>query len=42
MTENEKYCGKGYVAKANKGEVKQEAWIEVNNIFVLHEGVFFI
>lgn len=28
MTENEKYCGKGYVAKVNKGEVKQEKWIE--------------
>lgn len=28
MTENEKYNGPGYVAKANKGEVKQEAWIE--------------
>jgi len=28
MTENEKYCGKGYVPKVNKGEVKQEQWIE--------------
>ncbi|CAG5116547.1 unnamed protein product [Candidula unifasciata] len=28
MTENEKYCGKNYVAKVNKGEVKQEQWIE--------------
>ncbi|KAH9520309.1 hypothetical protein Btru_060461 [Bulinus truncatus] len=28
LTENEKYCGKGYVPKVNKGEVKQEQWIE--------------
>jgi len=28
ITENEKYCGKGYVAKVNKGEAKQDAWIE--------------
>ncbi|CAL1528729.1 unnamed protein product [Lymnaea stagnalis] len=28
MSENEKYCGKGYVPKVNKGEVKQEQWIE--------------
>ena len=29
MTEEEKYCGKGYVPKVNKGEAKQEQWIEV-------------
>ncbi|XP_005089829.1 cell growth-regulating nucleolar protein [Aplysia californica] len=28
ITEDEKYCGKGFVAKVNKGEVKQEQWIE--------------
>uniref|UniRef100_A0A0B6Z578 Uncharacterized protein n=2 Tax=Arion vulgaris TaxID=1028688 RepID=A0A0B6Z578_9EUPU len=28
ITEDEKYCGKGYVPKVNKGEVKQEQWIE--------------
>ncbi|BFY98279.1 hypothetical protein BsWGS_01319 [Bradybaena similaris] len=28
MTENEKYCGKNYVPKINKGEAKQEQWIE--------------
>lgn len=29
MTEEEKYCGKAYVPKVNKGEAKQEEWIEV-------------
>ena len=29
MTEEEKYCGQGYVPKVNKGEAKQEQWIEV-------------
>ncbi|KAK3741301.1 hypothetical protein RRG08_034346 [Elysia crispata] len=28
MTEEEKYCGQGYVPKVNKGEAKQEQWIE--------------
>ncbi|GFN84122.1 cell growth-regulating nucleolar protein-like [Plakobranchus ocellatus] len=28
ITEEEKYCGQGYVPKVNKGEVKQEQWIE--------------
>ncbi|GFR71812.1 cell growth-regulating nucleolar protein [Elysia marginata] len=28
MTEEEKYCGQGYVPKINKGEAKQEQWIE--------------
>ncbi|KAK7109532.1 cell growth-regulating nucleolar protein-like [Littorina saxatilis] len=28
ITEEEKYSGKNFVAKANKGEVKQEQWIQ--------------
>ncbi|RUS81402.1 hypothetical protein EGW08_010840 [Elysia chlorotica] len=28
MTEEEKYCGQGYVPKVNKGEAKQEQWIQ--------------
>ena len=34
MTESERYESKSsYVAKANKGELKQNAWLEVRNIF---------
>jgi len=28
ISEEEKYCGKGFVPKVNKGEVKQEQWTE--------------
>ena len=35
ISEEEKYSGKNYVAKqsANKGEVKQQQWIEVSNLW---------
>lgn len=29
ISEDQKYGGKGFEAKANKGEVKQQQWIEV-------------
>lgn len=29
ISEDQKYGGKGYEAKANKGDVKQQQWIQV-------------
>lgn len=29
ISENQKYGGKGFEAKANKGDVKQQQWIQV-------------
>lgn len=29
VSEDQKYGGKGYEAKANKGDVKQQQWIQV-------------
>lgn len=29
ISEDQKYGGKGFEAKANKGDVKQQQWIEV-------------
>lgn len=31
ISEDQKYGGKGYEAKANKGDVKQQQWIQVNS-----------
>jgi hypothetical protein len=31
ITEDQKYGGKGFEAKSNKGEVKQQQWIQVND-----------
>ena len=33
FTEDEKYSAKGYQPKVNKGQVKQEQWIEVGTNF---------
>lgn len=30
ISEDQKYGGKSYEAKANKGDVKQQQWIQVN------------
>ncbi len=30
ISEDQKYGGKGYEAKASKGDVKQQQWIQVN------------
>lgn len=32
ISEDQKYGGKGFEAKANKGEVKQQQWIEVKSL----------
>lgn len=31
ISEDQKYGGKGYEAKANKGDVKQQQWIQVRS-----------
>lgn len=31
ISEDQKYSGKGYVPKVNKGEAKQDRWIEVSS-----------
>lgn len=36
ISEDQKYGGKGYEAKANKGDVKQQQWIQVKCIKVGH------
>lgn len=39
ISEDQKYGGKGFEAKANKGDVKQQQWIQVsfrNNAVVYH------
>lgn len=30
ISEDQKYGGKGFEAKANKGDVKQQQWMQVN------------
>lgn len=31
ISENQKYGGKGYEAKTNKGDVKQQQWMQVSS-----------
>lgn len=38
ISEDQKYGGKGYEAKANKGDVKQQQWIQVNRAHVKLAG----
>lgn len=36
ISEDQKYGGKNYEAKANKGDVKQQQWVQVKNSKLLH------
>ena len=41
ISEDQKYGGKGYVAKPNKGQAKQEAWTEVKCLLLTVRAVEF-
>lgn len=40
ISEDQKYGGKGYEAKANKGDIKQQQWIQVQRNDSPHSCVF--